>query len=100
MTEEQKVGIVQKIIQEIKLEPVYREGKLIKLETLSQELRLYIVKLVAGAAFYQSKIEYLRKIEEVAKKEGIKSIYSWIIDKKSCKESLSFTKYNFSVITG
>ena len=50
MTQEQKVGIVQKIIQEIKLEPVYQEGKLVTLETLSQELRLYIVRLVAGAA--------------------------------------------------
>ena len=38
---EQRVGIVQKVIQEIKLEPVYQEGKLVTLETLSQELRLY-----------------------------------------------------------
>ena len=88
MTQEQKVGIVQKIIQEIKLEPVYQEGKLVTLETLSQELRLYIVKLTAGAAFYQNKNEYLRKIEELAKQEGLSLFTVGLLIKQAVKKAL------------
>ena len=88
MTQEQKVGIFQKIIQEIKIEPVYQEGKLISLETIPQELRLYIIKLVAGAAFYQSKNEYLEKIEKLAEQEGLSLFTVGLLIKQAAKKAL------------
>jgi hypothetical protein len=74
-------------------EPYVENGRTITLKSMSPELHLVIVKLIAGMGYYLKKRYYFEEIEKIARKEGLSDYAVGMLIKQAAKKALlSYSK--------